>query len=180
MLIDVPPIETKSLCLRQFTLEDAPKVLAMSQETGMRLWLPDQVYSDQAHATEALRKLIEQYQSTAPLTKRPLVLGICQRDDGELIGHVGLSPFPDGVEIGYAIEEAYQGKGLASEAVAAIADWAIETVRVPCIFAIVAADNAASCSVLEKAGFLLLDESTRPLHGTTRLVRTYRRANKRL
>ncbi len=169
------PIETKTLSLRHFTLEDAPKVFSMSQEGGMREWIPDQVYQDEDAASRVLSYLIEQYQNPAAPVKAPLVLGVCLRDDGELVGHVGLSPCPDGVEIGYAIEDAHQGRGLATEAVGAVVEWGTLTFGLPCVLGIVARDNAASCKVLENAEFELLDEATRPLHGATRRVRTYRR-----
>jgi RimJ/RimL family protein N-acetyltransferase len=78
------------------------------------------------------------------------------------------------VEIGYAIAEAHQGRGLATEAVRAMAEWGTKGRGLPRVLAIVARDNVASCRVLEKAGFDLLEEVTRPLHGVTRRVRTYR------
>jgi RimJ/RimL family protein N-acetyltransferase len=169
------PIATASSLLRPFTLGDARKVLAMSQERGMREWIPDQVYEDEREAARVLRYLIEQYDNPAAPVSAPLVLGICLRSSGELIGHAGLGPAQGVVEIGYAIEDAHQGKGLATEAARAMADWGLRTFALPAVDGIVASDNVGSCKVLEKAGFALVAETTRPLHGVTRLVRTYRR-----
>lgn len=174
-MIESLPITTASLTLRCFTLADAPKVFAMSQERGMRQWIPDQVYDDERQASDVLRYLIEQYQSPEVPVRAPLVLGICVRKSGELIGHVGLSPVPEAVEIGYAIDDAHQRNGFATEAVRAMADWAVRTLTLPAVHGIVAADNTASCKVLQKAGFTLIREATRPLHNQTRLVRTYRK-----
>ena len=154
------------------------KVYAMSLEDGMRRWIPDQVYEDAAEAERVLRHLIAQYDSPDAPVGAPLVLGVCLRESGELIGHVGLSPARDGVEIGYAIEEAHQGNGFATEVVRAAADWGIRTFGLPFIDGIVASDNLASCKVLERAGFALVSEETRPLHSTTRLVKTYRRSRR--
>jgi ribosomal-protein-alanine N-acetyltransferase len=169
------PIATASLTLRCLTPADARKVLAMSQQRGMREWIPDQVYEDEPETRDVLRYLIEQYDNPETPQRAPLVLGICLRSTGELIGHVGLSPAADVIEIGYAIEDRHQGKGLATEAVRAMTDWGIRTLALPGVDGIVASDNAASCKVLEKAGFALLGETIRPLHGVTRLVRAYRK-----
>jgi ribosomal-protein-alanine N-acetyltransferase len=144
----------------------------MSQQPGLRTWIPDQVYADEPHAREVLAYLIAQYDKPLPA---PQVLGVCLRDGGELVGHVGLSAIPGGIEIGYAIDDAHQGKGLATAAVAAMTDWGFQTLALSAIDGIVARDNAASCRVLEKAGFVLVAESARPMHGVTQLVRTYRK-----
>jgi len=163
------------LILRRFTMDDAARVLAMSREAGVRAWLPDQVYADEREAADVLRHLIGACDDPGAPTTAPLVLGVVLRADDALIGHVGLSPGPDGVEVGYAIDEAHQGRGLATEAVGAMATWGLATLGLPSVDGIVAADNAGSCRVLEKAGFVLHGEATRPLHGVTRRVRTYRK-----
>jgi ribosomal-protein-alanine N-acetyltransferase len=168
-------IQTESLTLRHFILEDAPKVFIMSRESGMRSWIPDQVYEHEQAAFDVLRYLIAQYDDPGTPARAPYVLGICLRSSSELIGHVGLSPTRNQVEVGYAIESRYQGGGFASEAVAAMTDWGIRRFNLPLVLGIVASDNIASCRVLERADYILHDESTHCLHGVTRLVRTYQK-----
>jgi ribosomal-protein-alanine N-acetyltransferase len=168
-----PPIMSKSVVLRCFVLEDAPKIFAMSQEPGMRTWIPDQVYDSEAHALEVLRYLMETCRDPGVPSLAPYVLGVCIRGTGELIGHVGLSPLDGQIEIGYAIEQGRQGRGFASEAVRAMAEWALSRLAPPRILGVVAADNGASCKVLQNAGFQLAAESIRTLHGRSGLVRTY-------
>lgn len=58
------------------------------------------------------------------------------------------------VEIGYGIDEAYQGSGYATEAVTAVVHWASEQENVKSIEAEAEEDNAASARVLQKAGFV--------------------------
>ena len=170
-----PPILSRTVALRCFVPEDAPKAFAMSQESGVRTWLPDQVYESEARALEVLRHLMEKCRDPGTPSLAPYVLGVCIHGSRELIGHVGLSPLDGQVEIGYAIEEGRQRKGFASEAVRAMAEWALPRFSLPRIIAIVAADNAASCKVLQNAGFQLAGESMRSLHGRSGLVRTYQR-----
>lgn len=56
-------------------------------------------------------------------------------------------------EIGYGIAEDYQNCGYATEAVTAVASWALRQNTVNCITAEVDRDNIPSVRVLEKSGF---------------------------
>ncbi len=60
-------------------------------------------------------------------------------------------------EIGYGIAENYQGFGYATEAILAVASWALQQNTINCITAEVDKDNIASIRVLEKSGFELTD-----------------------
>ena len=57
-------------------------------------------------------------------------------------------------EIGYGIADNYQGHGYATEAVSALADWAIKQPGVTCVTAETEESNIASQRVLQKSGFL--------------------------
>lgn len=140
-------IQTPRLTLRPFAPEDAPAVLALSQEPGMRRWIPDEVYADLAEAAETLDFLIARY----PSRELPYVLAVCQGE--RLIGHVGLSALLDGVEIGYAIGQADQGRGYATEATAALTAWGKRVLGLPFVYGSVEPDNIPSVRVLEKAGY---------------------------
>ncbi len=164
---------SETLALRHFVPEDAPKVFVMSQEPGMRTWLPDQVYESEKRALEVLRYLIEKYTDPGTPSLAPYVLGVCLNDSGELIGHVGLSPLNGQTEVGYAIAERHLGRGFASQAVKAMSEWALTRFGLPRILGVVGTDNPASWKVLEKAGFELKGESMGKLHGRGGLVRTY-------
>lgn len=167
------PVYTPSLILREFVIGDAPKVFQMSLESGMRRWLPDQVHRSEDHTTEVLEYLMEQYDDLESPARAPCVLGVCVRNTGELVGHVGLSPLRDQVEIGYAIEERRQGNGYATEAVSAMTQWGHDIFGMLSVLGVVAGANVGSCRVLEKSGFLLAKEETGVLHGWQGLVRTY-------
>ncbi len=169
----VEPIHTSTLILREFTNEDVPKVYGMSLESGIRDWIPDQVYRNEDHAMEILEYLMAQYRSLHSPASEPCVLAVCLRDSGRLIGHVGLSPLRGCAEIGYAIEESEQRRGYATQAVSAITRWGHQTFMLPTIFGIVAGANTGSCRVLEKSGFALIKEQSGSLHGWQGVIRTY-------
>ena len=84
-----------------------------------------------------------------------------ERKDGTHVGDLcfkGLSE--DGsAEIGYGIAEAFQGCGYATEAVTALADWALRQPGVTCVTAETEPDNLASQRVLQKSGFLPTGET---------------------
>lgn len=65
----------------------------------------------------------------------------------------GLSP--DGVaEIGYGINDEYQGYGYATEAVKAVSEWAFKQPNVTALEAETNEDNISSKRVLDKCGFV--------------------------
>jgi RimJ/RimL family protein N-acetyltransferase len=166
-------ISTSQLLLRKFTLADVPKLFAMSAEEGMRRWIPDQVYRDEQHAEQIARALMAFTELAPDPRTRPYVLGVEHEETRSLIGHVGLSAARGSVEIGYAIEDARQGAGLATEAVTAMSGWALVELGLPEVLGIVGTDNAPSRRVLEKAGFLPIGEG---LDGRAKPIVVYRRA----
>lgn len=174
-MIRFKPIQTDCLVLRQFVSEDASKLLAMSQEPGIRKWIPDQVYQDEPAALAVLRYLIVQYQGSGAPVHAPYVLGIYLKDSSELIGHVGLSPVEVQVEVGYAIEEKYQGKGYASQAVSAMCVWGMQRFDLSHVLGIVAGDNVASCKVLLHSGFTIASECSGVIHGWRGIIKTYQK-----
>lgn len=85
-----------------------------------------------------------------------LVWGIATTD-GELVGTIGLNPDPahDRAELGYWVGKAFWGRGYASEAGAAVLDYAFSPPPAVALNRVYAAHypwNAASGRVLEKIG----------------------------
>ncbi len=146
-------IETEVLTLRPYQLGDTAAAYALCIEPTSRQWLPSQVLADEIEMRELIKFLIDQYQAPADPRRGPYVLAVVHRDDGALIGHVGLSLFEGDVEIGFSIAEAYQRQGLAVEAVVAACRWAFDEFELPRILAIAAQSNRGSRKVLSRAGF---------------------------
>lgn len=83
------------------------------------------------------------------------------RDEQVGAGMLGFKGFPDesgSTEIGYGIDEAYQGKGYMSEAVQALIDWAFTHPFCKVVTA-TEVENPASKRVLEKLGAQLMRAS---------------------
>ncbi len=172
-------VEGQLIFLRKFSLTDSEKVFQMSVEPGMKEWIPDQVYTDKHHSEEVLKFLIQQYNDNSGPDKNPIVLGICLKNSKELIGHVGLSPFEEEVEIGFAIENSQQKKGFATETIQLITNWGFSKFRLPFIWGIASSENTGSCKTLEKAGFVLFSEENRNFHKRDTLVKNYKKYNEK-
>ena len=167
------PVTTRSLLIRQFVREDAGDVLILSNEETSRTWLPSQVYRDHAHAASVLEFLIAQYSTPANPRHGPYVLAIEHRTDRRLIGHVGLSPLEDDVEIGFAIGQSYQGQGFATEAIVAASRWAFQMFGLDRILGITSAANLASKRALVRAHFAHQEDKVMRFQGTERSVSVY-------
>jgi RimJ/RimL family protein N-acetyltransferase len=76
---------------------------------------------------------------------------------GEAIGGIGFVPGADierfSAEIGYWLGEAFWGRGIVTEALLLVTDYAFMRVNLLRLFALPFADNVGSARVLEKAGY---------------------------
>lgn len=167
------PLETASVRLRKLASGDAGSLYALSREDRYRKWLPSQVYGSESEAQRVLDVLIAHYASTADPRHGPYVLGIELRTDGDLVGHVGFSPFEGEVEIGFAIAERCQGRGLASEAVIAASRWALGSFQLDRIVGVTTTLNHASRRTLLRAGFSHRQERRMIFQGTEQPVSVY-------
>ena len=161
-------IETPSLVLRPLTLGDTRRMLEMSQEHCARQWLPSQVYPDERRAATAIEHLIGQFNLDASPTTNAFVFGVEEKVTGRLIGHVGLSPLFDTVEVGFGIATSEQRKGYATEGVARVCAWGLERFSLPAIVGVTDEENVASRRVLIRCGFSRKEEKMMRLQGVDR------------
>jgi ribosomal-protein-alanine N-acetyltransferase len=77
--------------------------------------------------------------------------------EGEAVGSIGFTLGHNveriSAEVGYWVSEAFWGRGIATESVRAVTAFAMAEHGLTRVFALPFAENAASCRVLEKAGF---------------------------
>lgn len=152
-------LKSKRLNCRYLNIDDVEKIYSMSQEEGIKRWLPDQFYQDREETRDVLNFLINCYAEVDP-SQSPFVLGIELKKTNELIGHIALSPVDQIVEIGYAVEDKHQGTGYATEAVKKFSNWARKEFDLNSIWGIVENENLVSARVLEKSAYTL-DKSKR-------------------
>ncbi len=91
----------------------------------------------------------------------PFVLAIQLKETGELIGDTGVSEVAGqakALEIGYQICDKYSGRGLATEVLGAMTEFSFERFGATVSYGRVVRSNTASARVLEKAGYVFINE----------------------
>lgn len=151
-------IETARLRLRPFTLEDLPAYAALAAKPEFQAWSG----SGPLDAEQARRKLegfIALYE-TRGFSK----WAISMKQDSRIIGYCGLGleeiegqSLP---ELGYRLDPAIRGRGIATEAARAAITDAFGRLGLSEIHAYAEAGNAASLRVLEKLGLSYLRDVT--------------------
>ncbi|MER5182829.1 GNAT family N-acetyltransferase [Streptomyces sp. NPDC002896] len=89
------------------------------------------------------------------------VFAIVRHDDGRAIGGIGFHSTPDdegNVEVGYDLVEGARGHGYATEALRALAGWALARPEAKTLHATVDRTNTASQAVVSRAGFTRVGE----------------------
>lgn len=142
-------IETTRLVLRALTPDDAEAIVARNR--AGRAWARDfPTPGDVNVADAALRGRAAFAIDTMPWG----LFTIVEQSSGQSIGGIGFKTAPNErgeVEIGYGVCHSYQGRGVATEAVLALCDFARRGARV--VLADTDRDNVSSQRVLEKSGF---------------------------
>jgi RimJ/RimL family protein N-acetyltransferase len=152
-------------------------MLEMSQEDCARRWLPSQVYPDERHAATAIEYLMGQFNLDASPTTNAFVFGVEEKLTGRVIGHVGLSPLFDAVEVGFGIATSEQRKGYAAEGVARVCAWGLERFSLPGILGVTDEANLASQRVLVHCGFSRKEEKMMRFQGVDRPVIIFEMSN---
>jgi RimJ/RimL family protein N-acetyltransferase len=75
--------------------------------------------------------------------------------NGDLVGRAGFGDHGRGRELGYTIRRDRWGRGIASEIAEALVRWHRDHAPTETLWAYAAVENAPSCRVLEKVGFVL-------------------------
>jgi [ribosomal protein S5]-alanine N-acetyltransferase len=135
----------------------------------IRSWSTNDAPSLALHANDRAiwRNLKDRFPNPYSLADAEWFIAHCLREEpesafaitvgDEAIGTIGFEHRGDiwrrSVELGYWIGRPYWGRGIMSNAVRAMTDWAFDTWKVNRVWAGVFAWNPASVRVLEKAGY---------------------------
>ena len=142
-------LQTDRLNLRWLLETDAPFILRLLNEPGWLRFIGDRGVRD----LEGARRYV--LEGPARLYPRGLGLYAVElRSEGVPIGICGLIEREglDGVDLGFAFLEEFEGQGFATEAAAATLGYAASTGRTR-VLAITTEENARSAALLTKLGF---------------------------
>ena len=159
--MDVPPVRTERLELLAFTPDVIEALLAHESVAAAALLgasVPDG-WPDR-HDERFLRLRLGQVRAHSDLQEWS-VRGVVLAEDRALVGHIGFHGPPGvnalrrprGVEVGYSIFPAFRRRGIATEAVRGLIDWAHDERGIHEFVASVSPVNDASLAVVAKLGF---------------------------
>lgn len=151
-------IETERLVLRCYEPGDVEAMDVVIPENREHLitFLP--WAADEPLGTDKRRELVEKFMADFKAGS-DFTLGIFDRESGALIGGTGLHlrDHPDHLEIGYWLAESAQGRGLITEAAAALSRVALQWSASPFVEIRCEPANTRSRRVPERLGFALAD-----------------------
>ena len=146
----IPLLETERLGLFHLTLDDDEFILELLNDPAFVRFIGDRGVKSLADAKKYLEMgPLSSYQNfgfglwLVRLKSSEDALGIC--------GLVKRDALPN-IDIGYAFLERFWGKGYASEAALAVRDYALLSLDIKRLVAVVDPENAGSIKVLEKIG----------------------------
>jgi RimJ/RimL family protein N-acetyltransferase len=163
------PLLTARLRLRAMQPGDAPVLCAVRNDPEVARW---QGFApmDDAAARDFVAEMAALAVGPFPVPGQWLQLAIAARDDDRMLGDIGLLPVPGGacaagcVEIGITLAPQAQGRGLATEALAALGP-ALASLGLRRMRAVTDARNLRSRWLLQRAGFACLGEQPAEFRG---------------
>jgi len=152
-------LESKDLILREMTEADTDDLLIMFSDPKVMASFDDIIF-DRAMMKKWVRRNLDH------VAKYGYGLfSIIHKADNVLVGDCGLERMEvDGcpeVEIGYDLRSDYWNRGYATQAAAAVRDFAFEQLRLPRVIGLVRPGNIASQRVAEKIGMTVEKEISR-------------------
>lgn len=141
-------IETARLYLRQFTAEDLDELYCIYREQEVMQYLSEGIRTREETADD-LCNIVAHWEK-----HRFGLWAVVNKANHKLIGDGGLrflDKTPE-VEVGYVLEKAYWGKGLATEVTVASLKYGFEVLKLEKIVAVADALNIPSRRVMEKVG----------------------------
>jgi RimJ/RimL family protein N-acetyltransferase len=153
--VDNLPILTERLRLRRSAPADAEAISAYRSDPEVHRYQGwDRTDPD------GVRAEILEMAGRRPGDPGWVQLSLEERVTGDLVGDVGLSPAegePGVIKVGYTVDPAHQGRGYATEAVAALVAYAFDVLGAATVRAYASAENIPSIRVAEHVGMHLIE-----------------------
>jgi RimJ/RimL family protein N-acetyltransferase len=146
-------IETERLLLRRFEPADVDALARWNADEGFTLHLGGPMTREQT--IEVLERWERHWDEHGFG-----LLAVVDKESGELVGRTGPQyhrAWPHDPEVGWALDPAWWGRGLATEAGRASIKWAFGELGFARVVSITTEGNLASRRVMEKLGFRLLE-----------------------
>jgi RimJ/RimL family protein N-acetyltransferase len=136
--------------VRAWKLRDAEALVRHANNENVSKQLRDRF--PHPYTMSAARGFLEHIITVRPVTNFAIEV------EGEPAGGIGFATGSDverfSAEIGYWLGESYWGRGIVTEALSLVTDYAFTHMNILRLFALPFADNVASARVLDKAGYV--------------------------
>jgi [ribosomal protein S5]-alanine N-acetyltransferase len=145
-----PPetLETARLRLRKPVLEDAEEIFRQyAQDAEVTKYVSWRAHRNQDETRAFLESCLE-----AMASCKSFHWVIARKGDERLLGMIGARVDGQRWELGYVLARPYWGRGYMTEAVKALAGWALKQPEIYRVWAVCDVDNLASARVMEKVG----------------------------
>ncbi|HRH64918.1 MAG TPA: GNAT family N-acetyltransferase [Bacteroidia bacterium] len=147
-----PELKTERLVFRRITAEDAPEIFSLRSDERAMQFIDRPRAKTMEDALDLIRIFDDGINNNESIT-----WGMALIPDMKIIGSIGfwrIVPAHYRAEIGYMLHPDYHEKGLMTEAVLKMIDFAFEKMGLHSIEANINPKNAASAKLLEKTGFV--------------------------
>lgn len=148
----MPTLETERFILRKLSIDDTDDMYEYAKEYSVTKYLTWSPHSDKGCTLDYLMYLQNRYK-----TGDFFDWAIVCKDNGKMIGTCGFTRFRfqhNCGEIGYVLNPAYHGKGIATEVVGRVIRYGFENLALERIEGKFMVENQASRRVMEKNGMI--------------------------
>ena len=146
----LPVIETERLTLRKMRMSDGPDVNRYARDPEVARHVLWEAHQSLWETRGYIRYLLYQYRNGEPGS-----WAIVLRETGKVVGTIGYMSYSadnSTVEVGYSLAREHWGKGLMTEALAAVITETFRTLKLHRVEAMHFTDNPASGRVMDKCG----------------------------
>ena len=142
-------LETERLLIGLLTHQDLDALAAIEADSEVRRYIDNKIMTRQQVA-DYIDAMLRSYEENGYGR-----FAVKAKTDGALIGLCGFIDEDYGMDFGYRFARSSWGRGLATEAGAAVMDYGERILRLSTLNGLVMPENKASANVLTKLGFSL-------------------------
>ncbi len=155
--LDVPTLlDTERLVVRKYAEGDGQQLFLLLERNGNREFLRENVEEVALIRTEEEAEIWVRKRSAEWLAQARFVMGIWLKSENQYVGQVWIEPKNWDVasfEIGWFLDQGYQGKGIGTEAVRRSLEFLFSDFKAYKLIAITRDTNLRSIKLIERLGF---------------------------
>ncbi len=158
MLLDIPSrLETPRLIIRKYKKSDGEPFYDLLERNENRVFLVDHVTEAVTIKTKEEAEIRIRELNAYWVARKRFVMGIWLKSSHLYIGQIWIEPKNWEVpsfELGWFLDQAYQGKGIASEAAKRATKFIFDDLKAHKIIVLTRDDNARSYMLAERCGYI--------------------------